>query len=93
MSQDLRPMSELKTRTAEVLKQATDTGRPVVLTKRGRGIAVLLSIEAYEELEGAARRQELQTAVAAAEQYVAEGRHLPHAPVRERLARWSRGGR
>jgi len=93
VSRDLRPMSELKRNTAEVLQQASDTGRPVVLTQRGRGVAVLLSVAAFEELERAGRRQELQTAVDAAEQEVAAGRHVGHTEVRKRLLGWAKGGR
>ena len=93
VSQDLRPVSELKTRTAEVLRQATETGRPLVLTRHGRGVAVLLSVEVFEELEAAARRADLQTAVEVAEADIAAGRHIGHPEVRARLEQRARGAR
>ena len=49
-SEDVRPISELKRRAAKIVDQTRQTGRPVLLTRRGRGIAVLLDVEEYETL-------------------------------------------
>ncbi len=49
-SEDIRPVSDLKVRSAEVLDQVRKTGRPVLLTRRGRGVAVLLDLHEYEKL-------------------------------------------
>lgn len=49
-SEDIRPVSDLKIRSAEVLDQVKRTGRPVLLTRRGRGVAVLLDLVEYEKL-------------------------------------------
>lgn len=50
MSEDVRPISELKSRAAELVDQAGKTRRPILLTRHGRGVAVLLDLEAYESL-------------------------------------------
>ena len=62
-SEDLRPVSELKSSGAEIVRQVNTTGRPVVLTRHGRGVAVLVSLERYEELERAVDRAEVQRAI------------------------------
>ncbi len=49
-SEDVRPMADLKTRAGAVVDQACRTKRPVLLTRRGRGVAVLLDLEEYERL-------------------------------------------
>jgi antitoxin YefM len=89
LSEDLRPLSDLKTQTSELIQQAQTTGRPVVLTRHGRGVAVLLSLEAFEDLQTSAERQELQRAVDEAERDMAEGRWVEHSEVKAKLKRWA----
>lgn len=91
LSEDLRPVSELKTRTGDVLRHVARTGRPVVLTRHGKGVAVVLSLEAFEELEAAARRNDLASAIAAAEESYATGRYVDGESVDATLARWETG--
>ena len=50
LSEDVLPISDLKARAAEIVDQARKTQRPVLLTRHGRGVAVLLGVEAYESL-------------------------------------------
>ena len=49
-SEDVRPVTDLKTRAAEVIDQVRRSRRPLLLTRRGRGVAVLLDLEEYERL-------------------------------------------
>ncbi len=90
-SEDLRPMSELKSSGAEIVRQVNDTGRPVVLTRHGRGVAVMLSLERFEALEDAARRASVERGLLMAEADFEAGRVTPHEKVAERLRR--RAGR
>jgi antitoxin YefM len=88
-SEDLRPVSELKSSGAEIVRQVNSTGRPVVLTRHGRGVAVLVSLERFEELEQAEGRAQLQRALLEGEADVAAGRVVPHADVVTKLRRWA----
>ncbi len=49
-SEDVKQVSELKTHSAEIIGQIRRTHRPVLLTRRGRGVAVLLDVDEYERL-------------------------------------------
>lgn len=49
-SEDVRPLTDLKTKTASIIEQVRRTRRPVLLTRRGRGMAVLLDLHEYERL-------------------------------------------
>ncbi len=49
-SQDVRPLTDLKVKTSAVIEQVCRNKRPVLLTRRGRGLAVLLDLEEYERL-------------------------------------------
>jgi prevent-host-death family protein len=80
-SDDLRPMSDLKSAGAEIVRQAQTTGRPVVLTRHGRGVAVVLSVEAYDDLAADAGLRALREAVAEADAELARGEALPHDDV------------
>ena len=54
-SEDIRTVSELKVRAAEIVEQARRSRRPVLLTRRGRGVAVVMDLEEYERLVDRAR--------------------------------------
>jgi len=49
-SEDVRPVSELKTRSAALVGHVRETRRPLLLTRRGRGVAVLLDVDEYQRL-------------------------------------------
>lgn len=48
-SEDVIPLSELKINPGKVVGRAKDTHRPILLTSRGRGIAVVQGLEDYEK--------------------------------------------
>ena len=47
-SQDIVALTDLKTDPGRVVRHATETRRPVLLTSRGRGVAVVQSVEEFE---------------------------------------------
>ena len=57
-SEDVIPLSDLKVNSGRVVKHATDAHWPVLPTSRGRGVAVVQSVNDYEaaEEEGAFMR-------------------------------------
>jgi prevent-host-death family protein len=50
-SEDVVPLTDLKINPGRVVKHVTDVHRPVLLTSRGRGVAIVQSISDYEEAE------------------------------------------
>jgi len=50
-SEDLVPLTALKLNPAKVIRQAVKSRRPVLITTRGKGIAVLQSLEDFEKLQ------------------------------------------
>lgn len=50
-SQDIVPLSDLKANPGKIVNRAKDTHRPILLTSRGRGIAVVQGLDEYEQLE------------------------------------------
>lgn len=47
-SEDVIPLSDLKINPGKVVGRAQDTHRPILLTSRGRGIAVVQGLEDFE---------------------------------------------
>jgi prevent-host-death family protein len=48
-SEDVIPLTDLKVNPGRVVSQVDKTHRPVLLTSRGRGVAVVQSVRDYEE--------------------------------------------
>ena len=50
-SEDVVPLTDLKTNPGRVVKHAAESHRPVLLTRRGRGVAVMQSVMEFEAAE------------------------------------------
>lgn len=48
-SEDVIPLTDLKVNPGRVVKHAAESRRPVLLTSRGRGVAVIQSVAEYEK--------------------------------------------
>ena len=64
------PVTDLRQDAATVLKQLQDSDEPLIITQRGRAIAVLQSVEAYEKGE---HERELLRMLANGEREIASG--------------------
>ena len=51
LQEDIRPVTYLKNRAADLLNQVNETHRPVVITQNGVARAVLQDPESYERLQ------------------------------------------
>lgn len=50
-SEDVVPLTDLKVNPGKVMKHVAKVRRPTLLTSRGRGVAVVQSVEDYEAAE------------------------------------------
>ena len=50
-SEDVIPLTDLKVNPGRVVRHATEVHRAVLLTSRGRGVAVVQSVSDYEAAE------------------------------------------
>lgn len=53
LNRDIRTVTDMKTRSAQLLAQINEERRPVVITQDGRPRAVMLDVESYEGLRRA----------------------------------------
>ena len=50
-SEDIVPLSDLKVNPGKVVRHVTEEHRPVLLTSRGRGVAVVQNLQDFESAE------------------------------------------
>jgi len=50
-SEDVVPLSDLKVNPGKIVNRANNNKRPILVTSRGRGVAVVQGLEDYEILE------------------------------------------
>jgi len=53
ITSDIKPITYLKSRAADVLQQINETHRPVIITQNGEPRAVLQDPESYENMRNA----------------------------------------
>jgi prevent-host-death family protein len=81
-SEDVVPLGDMKVNPGKIVRRVDETGRPVLLTSHGRGIAVL---QALSEYEAAQEERDFMRAVVAGLADVEAGRVVPLADVKRRL--------
>lgn len=85
---DVKPVTYMKTRAAQLLRAVGESRRPVIITQRGLPKGVLVDFESYQELRQATLLLRL---VAQGEADVRAGRTVPQekvfAELESRLAR------
>ncbi len=81
-SEDLVALTDLKTNPGRVVKHVNQVHRPVLLTSRGRGVAVVQSVSDFEKAE---EEQAFMRAVVAGLADLEAGREVPLAEVKKRL--------
>ena len=85
---DIRSVSYLKTRAADLLDQVNDTHRPIIITQNGEPRAVLQDPESFERMHDTIGLLKL---IALGEEDVRAGRLLTTDQVRDRIAKKLRG--
>ena len=81
-SKDVVPLTDLKVNPGRVVKQVTEAHRPVLLTRRGRGVAVVQSVADYEAAQD---ERDFMRAVVAGLADLEAGREIPLEEVKARL--------
>jgi prevent-host-death family protein len=81
-SEDVVPLTDLKVNPGRVVKHVADAHRPVLLTSRGRGVAVVQSVNDYETAE---EERAFMRAVVAGLADLESGREVSLADAKVRL--------
>jgi len=78
ISKDIRPVTYLKSRAADLLRQINDTHRPVIITQNGEPRAVLQDPQSYENMRNAIGILKL---ISQGEEEIRDGKSKPQEEV------------
>jgi prevent-host-death family protein len=78
-------VTTLKRQATELLAELERNREPILITQHGVPTAYLVDVETYEALQ---HRMSLLEGIARGEKAVEDGRIVPHAQARQRMARW-----
>ncbi len=81
-SEDIIPLGDLKVNPGKVVSHVAQTHRPVLLTSRGRGVAVVQALKDYEE---DVEQRAFMQAVVKGLMDLEEGRELSFEEVKKRM--------
>ncbi len=81
-SEDIVPISDLKVNPGRIINQVDKTRRPVLVTSRGRGVAIVESLKDYE---AKAEEQAFLRGVVKGLMDTEEGRKVSLADVKKRF--------
>ena len=82
LDQDIQPLSEFRAGVASFIRQINETRRPLVITQRGKGVAVVLDVAEYEAMQ---EKIELLEEVQQAEAQIASGQGLSNDDARSKI--------
>ena len=82
VDEDIRPLSEFRAGVASFVKHIHEARRPMVLTQRGRRVAVLMDIHEFELMQ---ERLQILGDIYRAEEQLADGEGVPHVEARARV--------
>lgn len=83
-SEDVVPLTDLKVNPGKIINQTVETQRPVLLTSRGRGVAVVQSLAEFENNE---EERAFLKAMAQGFADVQEGRTMSLDEARQRIGK------
>ena len=85
ITRDIRPVTYLKSRAAELLNQINETRQPVIITQNGEPRAVLQDPESYQNMRNAIGILKL---ISQGETEIKKGKAKDQADMFKDLARW-----
>ena len=81
-SEDVIPLTDVKINPGKLVKQVADNHRPMLLTSRGRGVAVLQGIADFEARD---EEQKFMRAIVQGLMELEDGREISLADVKKQL--------
>lgn len=79
LDQDIQPLSEFRAGVTSFIRQINETRRPLVITQRGKGVAVVLDVAEYEAMQ---EKIELLEEIRAAEAQIESGNSVSNSDAR-----------
>jgi len=81
---DVRPITQLKNKTADLVREVSETGRPITITQNGEAKVVVMDVDTYDRWRSA---MALLKVLAQGEADVGRGRTVKHVEAFRRARR------
>jgi prevent-host-death family protein len=78
-------VTTLKRRATEIIDGLAEHKEPVLITQHGQPAAFLVGVDEFSRMQ---KKLEVLEGIARGEKSILEGRVVPHADAKERMARW-----
>ena len=85
ITQDIKPVTYLKSRAADILKQINETHRPVIITQNGEPKAILQDPKSYQNMRNAIGILKL---ISQGENEIRNGKAKPQQEVFENIEKY-----
>lgn len=82
LKRDIKPITYLKSRTAQVVREVNEERRTMVITQNGEAKMVIMGVEEYDQLQNSIAILKL---VARAEDEIRSGKTIPQEDVFRRM--------
>jgi len=82
LDQDIQPLSAFRAGVASYIRQINETHRPLVITQRGKGVAVVLDVAEYEAMQ---EKIEMLEEIQQAESELASGLGVSNEDARTKM--------
>jgi antitoxin YefM len=82
LDQDIQPLSSFRAGVASYIRQINETHRPLVITQRGKGVAVVLDVAEYEAMQ---EKIEMLEEIQQAESELASGSGVSNENARTKM--------
>lgn len=79
---DIQPLSNFRAGAASFIRQVNETRRPIVITQRGKGVAVIVDVAEYELMQ---EKIELLEEVQKAEAQFSAGLGISNSDARKQI--------
>ena len=80
--EDIRPISYVKSHTAEVMKQVMEKNNPMVITQNGEAKVVLMDVKQYQNIINAVN---LMKIISIGENDIKNGRFYTHEELKRKI--------
>lgn len=82
LAHDIKPISYIKSHTAEMIRQVRDNKNPIVITQNGEAKAVILDIDSYQNLVDAVN---LMKIISIGDRDIKNGKTVSHEDVKKHV--------
>ncbi len=82
LANDIKPISYIKSHTAEMIRQVGDNKNPIVITQNGEAKAVIIDIDSYQNLINAVN---LMKIISIGDRDIKKGKIASHEDVKKRV--------